>query len=46
MNLITIVLVVVALWLGGLWGFFGYKKTLTEKAIKFKEKMAKAKELE
>ncbi len=46
MNLITIVIIVVALWLWGLWGFFGYKKTLTEKAIKFKERMAKAKELE
>lgn len=33
-----------AVWAAG--GFFGYKKTLTEKAIKFKERMAKAKELE
>ena len=38
--------VIVALWVGAVWGFYGYKKTLTEKAIKFKEKMAKAKELE
>ena len=26
--------------------FFGYKKTMTEKAIKFKERMARAKEIE
>lgn len=41
-----IVWVVVALWVGAVGWFFGYKKTLTEKAIKFKERMAKAKELE
>ncbi len=46
MNIITIVSVIVALWVGAIWGFYGYKKTLTEKAIKFKERMAKAKELE
>ena len=27
-------------------GFFGYKKTLTEKALKFKERIAKVKEIE
>jgi len=27
-------------------GFYGYKKTLTEKAIQFKEKMAKSKDIE
>jgi len=41
-----IVWLVVALWVGAVWWFFGYKKTLTEKAIKFKERMSKAKELE
>ena len=34
---------VIIWWIG--W-FFGYKKTMTEKALKFKERMAKAKEIE
>jgi ribonucrease Y len=46
MSIISIVWIIVALWVGALWGFYGYKKTLTEKAIKFKERMSKAKELE
>lgn len=41
---IIIWIAALAIWAAG--GFFGYKKTLTEKAIKFKERMAKAKELE
>ena len=42
----NIIIWIVALWVGAAGWFFGYKKTLTEKAIKFKERMAKAKELE
>ncbi len=41
---IIIWIAALAIWAAG--GFFWYKKTLTEKAIKFKERMAKAKELE
>ena len=44
--ILYIIIWIVALWVGAAWWFFGYKKTLTEKAIKFKERMAKAKELE
>lgn len=42
----SIVLAFVGLGLGGVAGFFGYKKTLTEKAIKFKERIARVKEIE
>ena len=42
----TIIIWVAALAVWAAGGFFWYKKTLTEKAIKFKERMAKAKELE
>ena len=42
----TIIIWVAALAIWAAGGFFWYKKTLTEKAIKFKERMAKAKELE
>lgn len=42
----TIVIWIAALWIWAASGYFGYKKSLTEKAIKFKERMAKAKELE
>ncbi|MDR3168496.1 MAG: Rnase Y domain-containing protein [Candidatus Peribacteria bacterium] len=42
----TIVLVIAGLGLGGVAGFFGYKRTLTEKAIKFKERIAKVKDIE
>lgn len=44
----TIVILLV-LWGALLWwavGFFGYKKTMTEKALKFKERMSRAKEIE
>ncbi len=46
MTILTIVLIVWAAWIGAVGGFFGYKKTLTEKAIQFKARMSKAKELE
>ncbi len=42
----TIVLGIIAFFLWGSLWFFGYKRTLTEKAIKFKKRMAKANELE
>ncbi len=35
-----------SLVVGGAGGFFGYKATLTQKAIKFKKRMSKARELE
>ncbi len=38
--------VIGALVAGGAAGFWGYKLTLTEKAKKFKEKMARASEIE
>ncbi len=44
--ILNIIIWIAALGIGAAGGFFGYKKTLTEKAIKFKERMAKAKELE
>jgi ribonuclease Y len=43
---ITIVLIIAGLGVGGVAGFFGYKKTLTEKALKFKERMSRVKEIE
>ena len=46
MSILAILGYVIALWLWGLGWFYGYKKTLTEKAIQFKDRMAKAKELE
>ncbi|HKL44027.1 MAG TPA: ribonuclease Y, partial [Candidatus Absconditabacterales bacterium] len=46
MSILTIVLIVLAAGIGAAGGFFGYKKTLTEKAIQFKARMSKAKELE
>jgi len=42
----TILLIIWGAALGGLGGFFGYKKTLTENARKFKERMARAKDIE
>ena len=42
----SILLGVGGLLIGGVAGFFGYKKTLTEKAIKFKERIARVKEIE
>lgn len=46
MDIITIVWIVVAAGIGAAWGFYGYKRTLTQKAIQFKARMAKAKEIE
>ena len=37
---------IAGLGIGGVAGFFGYKKTLTDKAIKFKERIARVKEIE
>ena len=45
----TLIAVLLAVWGAIIWWiawFFGYKKTMTEKAIKFKERMARAKEIE
>jgi ribonuclease Y len=42
----TLLLIAGGLILGGVAGFFGYKKTLTEKALKFKERIARVKEIE
>ncbi len=44
--ILTILVGVWALILGGAVGFLGYKKTLTDKAIKFKERMSRAAEME
>ena len=44
--LIMVLLVVWGAIIWWIWWFFGYKKTMTEKAIKFKERMARAKEIE
>lgn len=46
MNIQIILWYILALAIGWGAGFFGYKKTLTEKAVKFKERMSKARELE
>ena len=45
----TLIAVLLVIWGVIVWWiawFFGYKKTMTEKAIKFKERMARAKEIE
>jgi len=45
----TPIVILLVIWGALLWGvgwFFGYKKTMTEKALKFKERMARAKEIE
>ena len=44
--LITTLLVVWGVIIWAIGWFFGYKKTMTEKALKFKERMARAKEIE
>lgn len=43
---IAITLIVLGFLLWGVAGFFGYKKTLTAKALKFKERIARVKEIE
>ena len=45
-TLITTLLVVWGVIIWAIGWFFGYKKTMTEKALKFKERMARAKEIE
>ena len=45
-TLTLIITAAVSLAIGGVAGFYGYKKTLNEKQIRFKKKMEKAKELE
>jgi len=45
----TLIIALLVAWGVVIWAvawFFGYKKTMTEKAIKFKERMARAKEIE
>lgn len=46
MNIISIIAIIVALGLGWAAGFYGYKKTLTTKALEFKKKMARVREIE
>lgn len=46
MNILSIVLIVVALGAGWLGGFYGYKKTLTQKALDFKKRMEQVKDIE
>lgn len=46
MDILMILGYLLAVWIGWAAWFYGYKKTLTQKAIQFKERMAKAKELE
>lgn len=46
MTIWAIVWIIVAAWIWAAGGYFGYKKTLTEKAIRFKARMAKVKEIE
>ena len=41
-----LIVAIAGLGIGGVAGFFGYKKTLTDKAIKFKERIARVKEIE
>ena len=45
----TPIIILLVIWGAIIWWiawFFGYKKTMTEKALKFKERMARAKEIE
>ena len=46
MTIRAIVWIIAALGIWAASGFYGYKTTLTQKAIQFKERMSKAKELE
>lgn len=46
MTWMTIFSIIASLAIGALGGFYGYKKTLTQKAIAYKEKMEKFKESE
>ena len=46
MSILGIISVIVALGAGAAGGFYGYKKTLTTKAIEFKKKINRVKEIE
>lgn len=46
MDILTIGLIIWVWAVGAAGGYLGYKKTLTQKAIQFKARMAKAKEIE
>jgi len=46
MNILSIVLIVVAMGLWWAGGFYGYRRTLTQKALDFKKRMEKVKEIE
>ena len=46
MTLMTILSIIASLAIGAIAGFYGYKKTLTDKAIAYKAKMDKFKETE
>ena len=46
MDFITIVTIIVSLGIWAIWGFYWYKKTLTEKALAYKAKMERIKEIE
>jgi hypothetical protein len=46
MTFMTVISIIASLALGWAAWFYGYKKTLTDKAIAFKAKMAKVKEIE
>jgi len=41
-----IILIILSLWIWWVLGFFWYKKTLTQKALDFKARMARVKEIE
>jgi len=46
MNIFIIIGFVLALWIGWAAWFYGYKKSLTQKAIQFKKRMENVKEIE
>ena len=46
MEFSTIIIAIISLWAWWLAGFYWYKKTLTDKAIAFKARMEKVKEIE
>ncbi len=46
MTLMTLLSIIASLAIGAVAGFYGYKKTLTEKALAYKAKMEKFKEIE
>lgn len=46
MDFITIIIAIAGLGIGWATGFYGYKKTLTEKALAYKAKMERIKEIE